>query len=412
MIRIAQLVGFVLAASPALALGQDAAVAAAAADDAEAELDAVEAGSSTDRAGPDGPLPEPGRDPFRFAPHGLLQVMAVPYVGRNPFAERPYTDSRILAGDPANVEGFVLRRARLGVDGTLAADVSYTLWLEFHDSQDSSGAARLLDAALSWDAAAYASVAAGLGKIPFSKGWVTPAAMLQLPERPFALRQLDVRPIVPDRSLGTWVSGDLGAVNYAGGVWNGSPGLTDGDDNGGFLFAARLEATPLGPTGAAQSAFFPEEDGYDRVRLAVGGGVYWNDDAAGDQLSYGADVTFKWRRLSLLAELLQSRFDPAAAPPVPSGARARIDQRAIYGQLGFFVLEGRLELAGRAESLDRELASTTDPGVLAFTGGANLFLARHSLKLMAAFTHRREPEVSRAGQAKNHSAVLMLQGSF
>jgi hypothetical protein len=378
------------------ARGQDAVVDAARSVEAETELDAVDSPPPADEAA------DPLADVAWIEPHGLLQVMAVPYVG---------ADARTAAGDPANVEGFVLRRARLGVDGAIAPDLGYSLWLEFHDSQASPGAARLLDAAIGWDAADFGTVAAGLGKVPFSKGWITEAALLQLPERPFALRQLDVRPIVPDRSLGAWVSGDLGAVNYAAGAWNGSPGLTRGDDNGGALFAVRLEATPLGSTGDAQSAFFAGDTGHGYARVAVGGGVYWNDDAAGDQLAYGADVTFKWRRLSLLAELLQSRFDPAAAPPVPSAARARIDQRALYGQLGFFVLD-RLELAGRAETLDRDLGSTADPGVLAFTGGASLYFVGHDCKLMGAYTHRREPEVSRAGQARNHSAILMLQGAF
>ena len=73
---------------------------------------------------------------------------------------------------------------------------------------------------------------------------------------------------------------------------------------------------------------------------------------------------------------------------------------------------GRAELVFRAESLDRNLEDEDGTAILAFTGGLNWYFARHHLKAMAALTHRREPDVSTGGQAKNHSATVVLQGAF
>lgn len=392
-----------------------AATATASGGSAEAALDDVTSpppeppraeGNWLEDLGPEDPMVELVHDPFRLAPHALLQVAAVPYVGR---------DGRIAAGDPANVEGFVLRRARLGLDGTFVRDVRWSVWLEFHDStgeEGDAGQAQLLDASLTWEAHRLAVVSAGVGKVPFSKAWTTSAALLQLAERPFALRQLDVRPIVPDRQLGAWLTGDLEIAAWALGVFNGSEGLGEGDDNGGLLYAARLEVTPLGPTGTTQTAFFPGEEGYDRIRVAVGGGAYFNDDAAGDQLAFGVDLTAKWKRLSLTAELLQSTWEPDDAPVVPDDGFARRDQRGIYGQAGFFVLPGRLELVARVEALDRNLDAEDGTAVTAYTAGANWYFLRHRLKVMGAFVRRREPDVSPAGQDRNSSATFLLQGAF
>ncbi len=357
-----------------------------------------------DRLESSDPIFEIRHDPFTLAFRGLLQVQFAPFV---------QDDARRSNGDAADALGFVLRRARLGIDGELVGGVTYGLQYEFFDgSIDGEGGSRLLDATIGYTRFPLAEMTFGAQKVPFSKVALTSAANLQLVERPFSTRQIATfPPLVPDRQLGAVVSGDLiGAAEYAVGVFNGNATLFRGDDNGGLLYVARVELHPLGTTGDAQAAFHPDDDGFRRVRVALGGDVYFEDGAAGDQIAWSVDLTAKWRNLSLTAEFLQGHFEPASDPVRPPELAGELDQRAFFAQAGYFLLPGRLELAARFEHWDTNTDSDDPTDLQAYTGGMNLYLLRDRIKAQIQYTHRREPNSD--GELENDTGVLQLQARF
>ncbi|MBI2895777.1 MAG: hypothetical protein HYY06_19625 [Deltaproteobacteria bacterium] len=358
-----------------------------------------------DRLGSGDPIFEIRNDPFSLALHGLLQVQAAPYVQRS---------ARKSNGDAADVEGFLLRRARLGIDGSLIGGVTYALQYEFFDGAPATeeGGSRLLDATIGYERFPLLQMSFGAQKVPFSKVAITSTANLQLIERPFSSRQLpNVLPLVPDRQVGAVISGDLiGAAEYSVGVFNGNETMFRGDDNGGLLYAARLELHPLGTTGESQAAFFPIDEGYRRIRVALGGDIYFNDDAAGTQLAWSADLTLKWRGLSVTAEWLMARFEPSSDPVRPPELIGEVDQRAFFAQAGFFVIPGRVEIAARFEDWDTNTDVDDASDLQAISGALSLYLLRDRIKAQLQYTHRREPNA--AEDLRNDTGVLQLQAKF
>lgn len=357
-----------------------------------------------DRLASSDPIFEVRHDPFTLAFHGLLQVQFAPFV---------QDDARRSNGDAADALGFVLRRARLGVDGELLGGVTYELQYEFFDgSIEGEGGARLLDASIGYTRYPLAQMTFGAQKVPFTKTSLTSAANLQFVERPFSTRQLTTfPPLVPDRQLGAVLSGDLiGAADYAVGVFNGNQTLFRGDDNGGLLYVARLELHPLGTTGDAQAGLHPDDDGFCKLRVALGGDVYFNDDAAGDQLAWSVDLSAKWRGVSLLAEYLQSHYEPASDPVRPPSLAGELDQRAFFAQAGYFLLPGRLELAARFELWDTNVDEDGPTDLQAITAALNLYMLRDRIKAQLQYTHRREPNSD--GELENDTGVLQLQAKF
>lgn len=362
------------------------------------------AGRWFDRLESSDPIFEIRHDPFTLAFHGLLQVQFAPFV---------QDDARRSNGDAADALGFVLRRARLGLDGELVGGVTYALQYEFFDgSIDGEGGSRLLDANIGYTRYPLANLTFGAQKVPFSKTQITSAANLQFVERPFSTRQIATfPPLVPDRQLGAVISGDLiGAGEYAVGVFNGNSTLFRGDDNGGLLYVARLELHPLGTTGDSQAAFHPDDDGYRHVRAALGGDIYFDDDAAGDQLAWSIDLTAKWRNLSVMVEYLQGHFEPASDPVRPPELAGELDQRAFFAQAGYFLLPGRLELAARFEVWDTNTEDEDPTDLQAYTAALNLYMLRDRIKAQIQFTHRREPNSD--GDLENDTGVLALQAKF
>lgn len=358
-----------------------------------------------DRLASGDPIFEIRNDPFSLALHGLLQVQAAPYV---------QSRARKSNGDAADVEGFLLRRARLGIDGSLVGGVTYAFQYEFFDGAPATaaGGSRLLDATIGYERYPLAQLAFGAQKVPFSKIAITSSSNLQLIERPFSARQIpNVLALVPDRQLGATISGDLiGAAEYSIGVFNGNETMFRGDDNGGLLYAARLELHPLGTTGDSQAAFYPIDEGYRRLRVALGGDIYYNDDAAGTQLAWSADLTLKWRGLSLTAEWLMANFEPTSDPTRPPELIGEVDQRAFFAQAGFFIVPGRVEIAARFEDWDTNTDVDDASDLQAISGGLNVYLLRDRIKAQVQYTHRREPNASE--DLNNDTGVVQLQAKF
>lgn len=337
---------------------------------------------------------------FEFTFGGLLQVWAVPFL---------MNDARRSLGAPVDTEGFVLRRARFGVKGSILQHTTFELVWDFVDSRLDSGrisTGRIYEAEIGYRRFEFAELGFGIRRVPFSRSDLAPSWGLQMTDVPFALQDWSggtaYRSIVPPRSIGATLSGRLPLMRYAIGVYNASGSPNAGPDAAGFIGSARLELVPMGSVTEYQGARLPQDPDYDQPRASVGLGGYLWGDPAGDQAGFTADLAFQWNRVSLEAALFWATFSPAddgfAAPAEVLGD---ITQLAVHAQLGVFLVPGYLELAARFElwnpSVDAE-----DAALSALRGALNYYLLGHRVKAQLEYTHRME-----AGTAQDDDQLVL-----
>ena len=103
------------------------------------------------------------RDTFSLQLGGMIQVQAAFYAG---------DEAALEFDDPADTEGFRIRRARFGLGGTLIKDWAYYLAVDLKDAvvaaQGGDQGNEILDARIEWRRFEFASVSAGVDKVPFS----------------------------------------------------------------------------------------------------------------------------------------------------------------------------------------------------------------------------------------------------
>ncbi len=131
---------------------------------------------------------------------------SVRFGGRIQFDGRQYVDNGVAA------DGFVLRRARLFVDGTLSKIYSFELQTEF-----SGASASVLDADVAVTLSPALKLKMGRYKVPFGLEQLQSDWWTFMNERSLASN------LTPVRDLGVQASGKVagGAVNYAVGIFNG-----------------------------------------------------------------------------------------------------------------------------------------------------------------------------------------------
>ena len=164
---------------------------------------------------------------FGISLHGLVQL-----------------DSRTFFNDGNLVNsGFVLRRARPIITGTLFHDFDFNFTPDFGGS-----AVQIQDAFLNYRPIAELQLEAGKFKSPVGLEQLQSDAHLFFNERSL------VTDLVPNRDLGVELHGDLfgGAVSYAAGLFDGAPDYNGTSFNAGTdndkAFAGRLFFRPFKAT--------------------------------------------------------------------------------------------------------------------------------------------------------------------
>jgi len=282
---------------------------------------------------------------------------------------------RYTYADPVGgraTSAFAVRRFK-----TFARGAFYRPWLHFKLQVNWVGARAangerlpdLEDALLEvarWPAAA---VGAGQFKVPFNRQELTSSGAQQFVDRAITNDRFAF-----DRDQGVTVHGKLvgqngAAVEYAVAVLNGS-GKNRANNRTEPLVAGRAQWLPLGPLAYSESDVAFTET----ARLALGVAfarqpVQLSSDARRPALMrLTADAHFQWRGLSVAGDLFLEE---------PEG-RGRAGTPGALVQAGWFLVPGRLEVAGRyavynppGEKNRREEAR----------GGINWFFSGHSLKL-------------------------------
>jgi hypothetical protein len=178
------------------------------------------------------------------------------------------------------------------------------------------------DAYAMWRIARPAQLVIGRARIPFTR-----ARQFDESDEPLGSSPFLVDRIVPDRRTGAALHGDLGALAYAGGVYEDLDDLeprarTDDPSSGGQLAAAaHLEWTPRAPMygsnppgqipGARGPLPTPRADPwFGTWRPSIGAGaLYRRRDDGASRVDLSFSVHSKWRWLAVLAEIVGTPLD-------------------------------------------------------------------------------------------------------
>lgn len=330
------------------------------------------------------------KGPFSLSIGGMIQVQGAFYVG---------DDSNITAHhDPMDSEGFRVRRARIGFGGDLARHFRYYLAIDLKDTvlaaSGGDHGSELLDAKVSWERFPFLRVSAGVDKVPFSLYALQSSSKLELMERP-----LTTQLIAPDRRVGITVAGDVWRLQYAAGLYNGSTGVTSGNQMAGMAVGGQLMFNVLGKP----NRFVPGP-----LRVAVGGGYMFDNGEAVDFHRISGALDVRVFRIRLMGELLWESSTPDAVPMGVAEA-GEVQRWGAAGDLSVFVWRELIQVALRYEYLvDNEQLQTFGKLQL-FTGGVNVYLYQHRLKLNVNYTHRAELD----GSAwDNDIAYAQIQAMF
>ncbi len=332
------------------------------------------------------------RGSFSLSIGGMIQVMAAPYVG---------DDAAMSLKDPMDTEGFRVRRARLAFGGTLYRHWEYYLGVDLMDTVgaamgwDGDHGAEILDARITWARFDFARISAGVDKVPFSAFSLMSSAKMELMERP-----LSVRLISPDRRVGITVAGDIWRLSYAAGVYNGSAGVTTGNQLAGIAAAAHMQLHILGK---------PTEFVPGALRLSVGGSYMYDNTAASSIQRAAANLELRVFRMRLAGEFLYESTEADQQPgatEVDSGGSSRY---GAVGEISIFIWREYLQAAFRYEYHNDNVDLSTFGKQQLFSGGVNFYILRNKLKIMANYIRRHEMD----GKAwDNDIAYVQIQARF
>lgn len=326
-------------------------------------------------------------------------------------------------GDPQT--DISIRTLRLILSGhAFSTDVRYYVQLALAAQDFEQGSASpLFDAWAQYTAARDLQLRVGQFFVPFDRARTIREASLQFVDRQQVVRELSL-----DRDAGVELSSrDLfglgGRLQYALGVFSGEGRNRLGGD-AGFLYVARLQVSPLG---AFDDNLEGDLERRASPRLAIGVAGAYNQSSTRAQSTLGAtlahgsydylhaaaDLHFKWRGLSLLAEGLWRGASQASHGYVADGRAATEWSRAGWGylvQLGV-MLGARVEAVARWDHL--VAITDTDPTLRALAStrghelgaGANVYLGGHAYKLQADWQMNFGDDPS----AAQHLARVQLQ---
>jgi phosphate-selective porin OprO/OprP len=262
---------------------------------------------------------------------------------------------------------FDLHRARLDVKGGINDNWTYEVYTEF------AVTTKLLDAYITYRISEYIKFTAGQFKVPFSLESLTADSQLEFIDRSqvaeaLAGRSKDVIGNQIGRDIGIQVNGSILKIDarylfdYTFGVFNGAGYDASTGNNNHKDIAGRLSVHPL-------KALSVSVDFYN------GQGFYGTPAKNQIRNREGIDARYVCGPVLLTAE-----YD--------KGTDGIIKKDGWYGQVTYFVIPKKLQLAARYDTFDPNHLITTDRTKW-YTGGMNYFFNQWA-KIAMDYSYRRE----------------------
>jgi Phosphate-selective porin O and P len=275
---------------------------------------------------------------------GCTTPLAAQYATPGPPRFAGYAQVRFQSiGDSAL---FLLRRARIGAQGTLTPWATFKVQAELRSGGTGATAATVTATDL-YVALTHGTWSGAVGqfKTPFSREFILGSTVLELADRP-----LVVDALVPNRDVGMMAQWErAGHITLQGGIFNGEGINRARNTDNRMLYVGRLVVTPI--------------KGVD-----VGGAVA----AGSDSTRVDAELSARRGDWTLRAEYLQRHRDAPAD-----------EARGWFALAAYTVRPQQLQVVGRAEQFDPSSA----PGdrTTAYTGGLQYFFRGDDLKLLASY---------------------------
>jgi len=265
-------------------------------------------------------------------------------------------------GDPEHDVGFLLRRARLGLEGDIAlqrdaasgASVDYAISVGVASPYDaispSESDVALVDAfsRVTLPSGGYtSSLSVGIQRVPFHREGLMSSVDLLFQERSVGGAWIE-----PGRETGAVLGQQLslgdgnGSLWFRGGVYNGNQ-RWDGDNDPGLMLSGRLEYLQ----GDAYRTWSASREG----AFGLGVAAQQNQQLATASSGLNADMLARWRGWCVQAEFQTDTTEPADTLSAPAAVSSTTTRVGYMGQLShFLVLNGvsGLEIGARFATLD------------------------------------------------------------
>lgn len=302
-------------------------------------------------------------------------------------------------GDPEDDQGFKLRRARVGFQGSDGA-FRYAVVVGMSSGADgltqSTGTVGIVDAYGGWQVHSSMELTAGVQKVPFGR-----ENLLSSSELVFQERSITSNHIGPGRELGLLSSGSFGGAAVHAGVFNGNGSIV-GDDNDGLLYAGRVTYT-LGDEDQTSTTYGVVESPV----VSVGANGFYDQGTATNTLAYGADLLVRVSGLALLAELHMANLSPGDSSVDVPDVFAETSRLGAVVQAGWTA--GAFEPSVRAEIYDDDQSAEDNGDVLKVVAGLTSHFNDDRVRAGVAYVHRQEL----GGQAlANDTARLFFQMKY
>lgn len=324
----------------------------------------------------------------------LSKVKAFPVNASKKISLSGYSQVRYQAlEETGKMDGFDIRRARLDVKGNISPYWGYRVQF------DLAGTPKLIDAFAEFKLNDYINFTVGQAKIPFSMENLLSSPQLALIDRSQVVEALtargkDVNGNQNGRDIGIQVGGtllklkDRPVIDYRLGLFNGS-GINTMDNNEKKDYAARLILHPL--TGLDISGAY-----YDGSRLVPEvrtGNVVTTPATTVNRDRYGIDLSYDLKNFSLRGEYIHGTDD-------------QVEREGYYVMAGYSFFEKKLQLVGKYDVYDADVAVTDNASEWIVIGANYSFNA--NTKLQANYSIKEEEGTS----IDNNYAAVQLQIGF
>jgi len=190
-------------------------------------------------------------------------------------------------------------------------------------------------------------------------------------------------------------------IRVIGGVFNGEGRNQVQNTNEKYLYAGRLELTPIGKTMPFAESMFGGT--FLTAAVSVGHNSLTPGEFEENQVFLGADLSGAWHGVSGSVEYLEVRHtyggDPAKIPGPSFKANGFSAQLNYMLPIGLPPLrQARLEVGARVEEIDRNdaisIPQAGDPNqsVREYTAVISYYLKKHNAKIQLAASHFTEVE--------------------